>query len=111
MPIKPLTHFQRMNRRATYDYAYEQKRKSSPELHRAKVIRSSSQWKKVRRFFLRRNPLCVDPFHVHKKMSEVVPAKEVHHMVALVNDVSVAFDPDNLMALCTGCHSKMESSK
>lgn len=110
MPTRPLTHLQRIGRHKTYRDTYEEKRKNDPDLFKAKRIRSSGRWQRVRSFFLKRNPLCNDPFGLHKNMHQVIAAREVHHIISLVVDPTKAFDMDNLQALCTACHSRVENT-
>jgi len=39
----------------------------------------------------------------------VTAAEQVHHIVKRADDMSLAFDADNCMALCASCHSKRTS--
>jgi 5-methylcytosine-specific restriction protein A len=54
--------------------------------------------------FLRRHPLCADPFGVHAAQGRIVPAECVDHVVPLRHGGSN--DESNLQALCASCHSR-----
>jgi 5-methylcytosine-specific restriction endonuclease McrA len=54
------------------------------------------------------NPLCEDPFAVHSRRNMTETATQVHHVVGLSVDPSLAFDLTNLMSVCTRCHSRLE---
>lgn len=60
------------------------------------------RWRRIRRMFLNRHPLCANPFNTHPSS---IPATEVHHVVALQDGGSHSFD--NLEALCKPCHSNI----
>ena len=62
------------------------------------------RWRKIRLIYLRRHPLCEDPFNIHAQHSETVPATEVDHKVPLRQGGS--YRVDNLQALCKSCHSR-----
>ena len=68
----------------------------------AEAIRSSARWHKVRRMAMARSPICLDPFgnHSHK----TVAAREVHHIIPIEADESLAFTLANLIPLCNSCH-------
>ncbi len=74
----------------------------------AQRIRSSTRWQRLRRWFLRRNPLCTDPFGHHATDHQVIAATQVHHIQPIATHPDLAFDPSNLQALCTACHSRSE---
>ena len=67
-----------------------------------------ANWQRVRRMFLREHPLCEDPFGYHG--DTVTIATEVHHKVALRSlpgNAGGTNHPENLQALCKGCHSRI----
>ena len=66
-------------------------------------IRNSSQWQRLRRAMMLENPVCPDPFGRHGEVT--VPSKEVHHIIPLSQDVSKAYQKENLLALCQSCHA------
>jgi 5-methylcytosine-specific restriction protein A len=62
------------------------------------------KWRKIRLMYLRRHPLCEDPYGVHAEHGETVPATEVDHQTPLREGGSHRVD--NLQALCRACHSR-----
>jgi 5-methylcytosine-specific restriction enzyme A len=60
-------------------------------------------WKRVRRKFLRANPLCVAC--LSKSPPLLVPATEADHVVALSKG-GRRLDTANLQALCKACHAR-----
>lgn len=89
------------------------KKKSTSEKHGknqeiAKYY-NSSKWVKLRSAYLQANPLCERCLE-----NEVVkPAEEVHHIKPIGSGTSdlemmgLAYDPNNLMALCKECHHEI----
>lgn len=65
-------------------------------------IYNKQQWKRVRMMKLKRTPLC-----------EVCnnPAEHVHHIRPVKEDISLAYDLNNLQSLCISCHSKLEADR
>jgi 5-methylcytosine-specific restriction enzyme A len=61
-----------------------------------------AKWRSLRLMFLRRNPICIDPFHIHA--GAVVPATDVDHIIAKRNGGRDTFE--NFQALCHSCHSR-----
>ena len=59
-------------------------------------------WRKLRAMFLRRHPLCADPFEIHG--GRPVVATEVDHIQPLSR--GGGHEWENLQALCKSCHSK-----
>ncbi len=49
--------------------------------------------------------MCENPRRLH---SEIKPSEEVHHIVPLIENLSLGLDPTNLMALCCKCHTVVE---
>lgn len=74
----------------------------------ARKIRSSYQWEKLSAWFRRMHPICVDPFGDHAASGRPASATQVHHIIALRDDPSKAYDLDNLSPLCEKCHGKVE---
>lgn len=60
-----------------------------------------SDWQRLRRWFLSRNPLCVKC----KAAGMVTPAEEVDHITPHKGDERLRMDVANLQALCKPCHS------
>ena len=63
--------------------------------------RNSRRWKKFSKWFLSKNPLCVDCMGV----GFLRGATDTHHRVALSKGGSL-YDSANCMALCHSCHSR-----
>ena len=109
MPRKHRTFNERYNRRPDgYDRT---RRRTDPGLAESKRIRSTSQWQKLRLIYLMDNPLCEDPFGRHKKRARTVAATQVHHIQGIAQSPALAFDQANLMAVCFGCHAKLEANQ
>ncbi len=62
------------------------------------------KWRKIRLMYLRRHPLCEDPFGIHAEHGETVAATEVDHQTPLREGGTHRVD--NLQALCKICHSR-----
>jgi len=60
-----------------------------------------SRWRKVRKWYMRRNPLC------ERCLQEgTTKAAEVVHHITPIDDGGAKYDFDNLEALCEKCHRK-----
>ena len=75
-------------------------------LHRADRADASgrgydSRWRKARKLFLKRHPLC----EKCREQGKLTPAQEVHHILPLSRGGT--HDETNLMALCKPCHSEI----
>jgi 5-methylcytosine-specific restriction protein A len=57
-----------------------------------------AKWRKFRKWFLSRHPLCTD-------CTGTRSATEVHHIQKLVDAPQLKCVEDNCMALCHSCHS------
>lgn len=88
---------------------YDRRRRLDPSLALAAKIRSSSRWRNVRKKKLAISPLCEDPYGDHKRIDATVPGQQVHHVEGLAVAPSRAYDMENLMTVCTACHSKLEA--
>lgn len=95
-------------RRAHAAFYDQHKRPNRADLATAQAIRSSAAWQRVRRLKLSSNPVCEDPFGIHAKAQGGVPAAQVHHILPVGKHPELAFHAENLMALCTRCHAKIE---
>ena len=110
MPWSSPSHSQRQRAqrgRTQNDREYEERRRRDPALALALKLRGSQRWKKVRAIKLARDPLCEDC----RKHGRTEPATQVHHVEPLVQRPDLAFDPVNLMSLCTTCHARREGAE
>ena len=64
-------------------------------------------WRRLRALYLRRNPLCCDPWGDHG--GRPVVAAEVDHILPIRQ--GGGNDWDNLQALCKACHSKKTAAE
>jgi 5-methylcytosine-specific restriction protein A len=60
-----------------------------------------SAWKRYRSWFLKNNPLCVDPGRRHE--GRVVAATQVDHIIPHKMDMILFWSTDNHQALCASC--------
>jgi 5-methylcytosine-specific restriction protein A len=58
------------------------------------------RWRKVRKWFLRENPLCVECL----KEKRAISATVVDHISPHKGDLSLFWDQSNWQALCKRCH-------
>jgi 5-methylcytosine-specific restriction protein A len=61
-----------------------------------------STWEKLRKIFLRENPLCQDCLDAGK----LTPANEVHHIKKVKEHPELRLVKTNLRALCKACHNR-----
>jgi len=67
--------------------------------------RYGTAWKKIRDRQIREYPLCF----VCEENGRITPATEVHHILPLSKGGT--HDRENLMSLCTSCHSRITASE
>jgi 5-methylcytosine-specific restriction enzyme A len=65
---------------------------------------SSTRWRKLREAYLRSQPLCEDCL----SSGRVEAANHVHHKRPRKQSPHLAFEWDNLEALCHACHNAKE---
>ena len=70
-------------------------------------IRSSSKWKEIRKQAFNVMPYCSDPLGLHKGVT--IATEEIHHIIPLMTNSSLAFDLNNLAGLCKKCHAAVEA--
>ena len=63
-------------------------------------IRTGRKWRRLSAQIKRERPLC----QRCEEMGKLTPSAEVHHVVKIRTNSNLAFDPDNLRALCRPCH-------
>ena len=61
------------------------------------------KWRKIRRAFLNRNPLCIECL----KQGRTKPANTVHHIIPLDNGGTHKLD--NLLSVCRACHEALHN--
>lgn len=76
---------------------------------RATAVYNSPEWAKLRTMARAIHPMCADPYKLHEQTGISEPAVEVHHIVAIVDDPSRAYDLTNLMPVCTHCHARLDA--
>jgi len=64
----------------------------------------TKRWRRLARMFLRRRPLCADPFGAHAAEGRMAWAQCVDHIVPLRRGGSS--HESNLQALCHSCHAR-----
>ncbi|GAH66471.1 unnamed protein product, partial [marine sediment metagenome] len=60
------------------------------------------RWQKVRRMYLRENPLCVECL----TLGIITPATVVDHIEPHRGDYEKFWDEDNMQSLCESCHNR-----
>lgn len=66
----------------------------------------SARWKKFRKEALSDQPICADPFGIHKEYGEVVSSTQVDHVIPRRDRPDLELDLDNTQGLCISCHSR-----
>ena len=91
--------------------ASEVRRQSDGALALAKRLRSSKRWQMARAWVLAQGPLCADPYGHHARFAETVLAAEVDHIIGLALRPDLAFERENLQALCLTCHAEKSAGE
>jgi len=74
-------------------------------------IYQNKRWKALRRWKVRHSPLCERCL----ALDIITPVQEVHHIIPwqtgrdAEHQERLAFDPDNVMSVCTPCHKILDS--
>ena len=109
MPSMPQTHNQRLKEANKDLLASMGAKVITPEMQ-YDLRRGSSAargygapWRKYRRVFLLKNPICVDPLGEHPGV--VVAANVVDHIKAHKGDKKLFWDPTNHQATCSHCNT------
>ena len=74
---------------------------------RVETFCNRARWRRFRRVFLDRNPLCIDPFGIHR--GRPTPATDVDHIIPRRERPDLWYTESNVQALCKGCHSRKTS--
>jgi 5-methylcytosine-specific restriction protein A len=78
-----------------------------------KYIYNTTTWRELRLYFLSKNPLC----EICKEQEKITLSQEVHHKIPISKGRTkeekelIGFDINNLQALCTECHNKIDKKK
>lgn len=67
-----------------------------------------SDWQRLRGWYIKRNPLCEDPYKIH---SQPTVASHVDHKKKIVDRPDLRLDPNNLQSLCEFCHNSLKQSE
>lgn len=78
-----------------------------PDRREDKDFYKSPAWRALRLAFLQANPLCRDC----KALGRYEPARHVHHIVDRKQRPDLAWDWDNLQALCVPCHNRKRADR
>ena len=79
------------------------------ENNKSHLYYNTKQWKNLRNYYIRRNPLC----EICLSKGIVKPAEEVHHIRPFMMGTTdeerykLLTDEDNLMSLCRECHDEV----
>jgi 5-methylcytosine-specific restriction protein A len=82
-------------------YCENHKKEAAQGYDPAAARRYNGEWRRIRLAFLAKHPLCEECL----KGGRLTPAAEVHHITELASGGT--HDPNNLMALCKPCHSRI----
>ncbi len=68
------------------------------------AVYDSSRWQRLRRMHLAASPLCIRCL----SLGTTTAAQQVHHVIPLKTDLSLAYIDSNLQSTCYACHSIIE---
>ena len=70
----------------------------------ARNIRKTQRWQRLSSYIRKKYPLCYNPF------GDCIATigDDVHHIIPIRRDPSLAYDKSNLVTLCRRCHSIVE---
>lgn len=73
---------------------------------------NTTQWRKLREFHLKHNPLCAECL---KNNGKVTAADSVHHIISPFKgnkvNYELFYDPNNLESICAECHAKVHAEE
>ena len=108
MPTKPKTpcRYPGCPKLTNERYCPEHRKKVDADYNRYRrdpgtYKRYGPAWRKIRARYIRAHPLC----ELCREEGRLTPAQEVHHILALRDGGT--HDDENLMSLCTSCHSSI----
>ena len=74
--------------------------------HRRRIaVYKTEMWKQMRHNQLTKEPLCC----MCLAKGRTKAASDVHHWIWLSEDINLAFNPDNLVSVCSSCHGAIHS--
>jgi len=74
------------------------------------AVYNTTTWRELRLYYLSKNPLC----EICKENDKITLSQEVHHKIQISTGKTkeekqeIGFDINNLQALCTECHKKID---
>lgn len=83
----------------------ERQARADPDAARARDFRHGREWREARQRFIRRNPLCRNPYGIP---GHVVPAEQVHHVKSVRDAWELRLCEANMMPVCRRCHGRLE---
>ncbi len=78
-------------------------RRNASPFYSRRAWRGSDRCHGVRQLKLSTNPLCEDC----QARGQLTAATQVHHKIAVGEDISLALEMTNLVSLCSSCHSRL----
>ena len=92
-------------------YSYESRKHGNTKIIQS--IYNTTIWKNLRSAYLQQHPLC----EVCLQDDKINPAVEVHHIKPISSGKDewqmrdIAYDSNNLLALCQDCHHKIHNNE
>ena len=86
------------------DHASQENRQQDQRRGSSTARGYGARWRRLRLMKLKRDPVCEDPFALHRAGGQVVAANEVDHIIALRKNGKTILS--NLQSLCKSCHSR-----
>jgi len=103
--IEPITHASRLKRRASYDRAYDRRRKADPIQGTVEAMRSTGRWARLAAHKRDLSPLCEECL----KRGRTTPVAQVHHIRSAALYPELFFDLSNLESVCVPCHARLSA--
>jgi 5-methylcytosine-specific restriction protein A len=74
---------------------------------RSSAMYHSARWRKLRKAFISKHPLCVRCL----SYDIITAATDVDHVIAVVDDINLRWRTSNMQPLCKSCHSVKTSNE
>jgi len=100
MPTSPKTYAQLRNPKIAKEYRPKKEYDG---------LRDCVRWRKVRKMVVMGQPMCYDPYLLHKKTGTLKASEEVHHIKPLHTNPELAYTMSNLVGLCQSCHARVDA--